>query len=177
MTATVVQLLTISDDVCKDYIYKMIETREFLTFAEAATSQIASIFTAFGVVDATITKITNVATGVRSIATGYFLTEQLVNEKFSTMISERDIFRTMILMAWEGNRAKTKKEIIEEPYSVLQLLIDIDRYHKSCSFYDQVYLAGKGSNINTRSKMYFAHHQLESNTTTSALLKSLLGQS
>lgn len=170
VTSLTLQLLLVSDKVCQDYIYRFIDVRDIVGFSTRATSQIVNIFKAFNVALHTTDRITSVATGVGSIASDYFLLDKLVDDKLVGIMSDRKVYRAMIVSAWEQNAGRDIEDLIEEPYSIFQLLLDIERYHNLCSFYDSLYLNKVGSKITERVRELFAFYHIADDTLRNSLL-------
>lgn len=168
-TSIATQLLNVSDRVCKDYIYYLLDSRSFINISTNSVKDIVSIFTATGVSERITNRITNITTGVGNIANNYYLTEQLLNKTFQKIKADRIVFKSLILAAWETNEPPIDAKN-NQNYSIMQFLSDLDKYHNVCSFYNETFLVDSSTNINKRVKDFNAYSSVEE-----SLIKNIVG--
>lgn len=171
-SSLVLQIFAVSDNVCRDYLQEFIDVKDTISFSTAAAQTLNNIFTAFGMAAETTTRIGGVATGISNLANNYFLIDELFNDKILRILSTRRTYKAFIVAAWQKNIDRPYDQVKKTPYSVLQLLIDIDRYHKLCGIYDQVYYVDAGANINNRIKELFAYQYITDDNEKKRLLET-----
>ena len=159
-TSIVLQLMAVSDRVCHNYVSDFLDVRDGINFGVEASKQLTSVFSAFAVGGSTITRFNAITGGIGIGLNNYYVTNALFGDKLQQIVGKRKIYRNFIVNAWQENQNKTPSEITTEPYSVLMFLLDIDRYHQLCGFYDVLYLNPPSPNINDDVKELFAYkHQ------------------